>query len=215
MKLVCISDTHEFEDQIQLPVGDVLIHAGDIIYRGEETVALIKFLTWMKAQPFQHKILIAGNHDFCFETSRAGHARQLCKDAGVIYLQDDGVQIDGINFWGSPWQPWFYDWAFNAYRGKDIAYHWSKIPDDTNVLITHGPVKGILDGAPSGFNKIEHVGCEDLADRIGNLPNIKAHICGHIHNGYGHVEIAGVHFVNASICTEEYQPINAPIVIEV
>lgn len=214
MKLVCISDTHEREERIALPEGDVLIHAGDISHH-EGILALRNFLEWMKDQPFQHKIMIAGNHDFYFENEERPEAVQLCKEAGVTYLQDSSIQIDGINFWGSPWQPWFYDWAFNAHRGEDIAQHWKKIPDDTNVLITHGPVKGILDEAPIGFGKFEHVGCVDLADRISNLPNIKAHICGHIHNGYGHMQIAGVHFVNACICTEKYQPDNAPIVIEV
>lgn len=213
MKLVCISDTHEQEENVILPAGDVLVHAGDITYRGDLS-KLSKFCSWMKEQNFQHKVVISGNHDFCFQNNNRKGAVQMCRQAGITYLEDSGVEIDGIKFWGSPWQPWFHNWAFNAMRGKDIAYHWAKIPDDTNVLITHGPVKGVLDEAPR-IGSPERVGCQDLADRIGNLPNIKAHICGHIHNGYGQMTLAGVQFVNAAICTEAYAPTNPPIVIEV
>ncbi len=213
MKLVCISDTHEQEEQVSLPEGDVLIHAGDITYRGD-LAKLAKFTAWMKEQPFQHKIVISGNHDFCFQNNNRDIAVNRCREAGLIYLQDSGVEIDGLLFWGSPWQPWFHNWAFNLARGKAIASRWALIPDETNILITHGPVMNVLDEAPR-IGSVEHVGCQDLADRIVNLPNLKAHICGHIHNGYGQMTLANVQFVNAAICTEQYTPTNPPIVIEV
>lgn len=213
MKLVCISDTHEQEENVILPEGDVLIHAGDMTYRGD-IGKLSKFTNWMGKQDFKHKIVISGNHDFCFQNNNHKIAVRLCEESELTYLQDSGVMIDGVFFWGSPWQPWFHNWAFNAQRGKDIAHHWAKIPDHTNVLITHGPVMNVLDEAPRGSG-VEHVGCQDLADRIGNLPNIKAHICGHIHNGYGIKKLANVQFVNASSCTEAYKPTNQPIVIEI
>jgi Icc-related predicted phosphoesterase len=214
MKIVCISDTHEQEEKILLPPGDVLVHAGDITYRGD-IGKLSKFLRWMSAQNFQSKIIISGNHDWCFQNNSRNIALRLCEENEITYLQDSGVKIGGINFWGSPWQPWFHNWAFNAMRGKDIAHHWAKIPEDTNVLITHGPVMNVLDAAPRGVADVEHVGCEELAKRITELPNLKAHICGHIHYGYGKMQLANVQFVNASCCTEAYAPTNPPITIEV
>lgn len=210
MKLVCISDTHEQEEGVVLPEGDVLIHAGDITYRGA-IPALAKFAHWLKEQPFKHKIVISGNHDFCFQNSNHNVAVNLIREAGAIYLQDSGVEIDGINFWGSPWQPWFHNFAFNLMRGKLIAAKWTLIPESTNVLITHGPIKNVLDEVPGG----ERAGCADLAQRLTELPNLKVHICGHIHNGYGTMQLANVQFVNASSCTEAYKPTNPPIVIEV
>lgn len=209
MKIVCISDTHEQEDQLNLPEGDVLVHAGDITYRGD-IGPLSKFRYWLKAQPFKHKIVISGNHDFCFQNRNHDIAVKLVEEAGAIYLQDSGVVIDGVSFWGSPWQPWFHNWAFNLMRGKSIAAKWALIPDDTQVLITHGPMKNILDKVPGGDN----VGCEELAARINNLKELRAHICGHIHYGYGLMEIANIQFVNAASCTEAYKPTNPPIVIE-
>lgn len=214
MKLVCISDTHEQEDGVVLPDGDVLVHAGDITYRGD-LGKLSKFLMWMKNQPHTSKVIISGNHDWCFQNNNRSIAVKMCEEAEVTYLEDSGVKIGDLHFWGSPWQPWFHNWAFNAMRGKDIARHWAKIPENTNVLITHGPVMNIMDEAPRGVFDIEHVGCEELAKRIVDLPNLKAHICGHIHAGYGTKQLANVQFVNASICTEQYKPTNAPIVIEV
>lgn len=210
MKLVCIGDTHEQEEGVVLPEGDVLIHAGDITYRGA-IPPLVKFARWLKEQPFKHKIVISGNHDFCFQNNNHNVAVNIIKEAGAIYLQDSGVEIDGIKFWGSPWQPWFHNFAFNLMRGKLIAAKWDLIPEDTNVLITHGPVLNILDEVPGG----ERVGCADLSKRINDLKELRAHICGHIHHSHGIAEIANIQFVNASSCTEAYKPTNPPLVIEI
>jgi hypothetical protein len=112
------------------------------------------------------------------------------------------VTIEGITFWGSPWQPWFFDWAFNLRRGPAIAANWSLIPDATDVLVTHGPPMGILDAIGT-----EHVGCLDLDKRVTQL-RPKVHIFGHIHEGSGEQERDGTHYVNASICDAQYLPLN-------
>lgn len=215
MKIVSISDTHEKHLNVNLPEGDVLIHAGDITKNGS-IPAIARFAEWMRQQDFKHKIVISGNHDFCFQNENYNIATSLLREAGITYLQDSETVIDGVKFWGAPWQPWYHSWAFNLPRGKDIAEKWSFIPDDTNVLITHGPPYKILDRVlVQGINPSFDVGCEDLLNRINELKSLKAHIFGHIHNGYGQLNVGGVKFVNAAICTEEYQATNSPIIIEV
>jgi Icc-related predicted phosphoesterase len=215
MKIVAISDTHSYHRRIVLPEGDILVHAGDITFRGELNV-LEDFASWLKESPIKHKIVIFGNHELGFRDGpKRERAIKILQDAGIIYLEDSEVVIDGVKFWGSPWQPWFHDWEFNLQRGKDIANMWSKIPDDTNVLITHGPPALILDEAPRGVLGYDNVGCKDLLDRIGNLNSLKCHIFGHIHNSYGTKQVGPCTFVNAASCTEAYSPTNPPIVVEV
>ena len=113
-KIVAISDTHEQEQKVILPEGDVLVHTGDITYKGAIS-AIAKFSAWLKEQKprFKEIVVIAGNHDFCFQNQNHDVAANLIRESGAHYLQDSGVEIEGRLFWGSPWQPWFYDWAFN------------------------------------------------------------------------------------------------------
>lgn len=154
--------------------------------------------------------MIAGNHDLGFE--RQPILAEGLVPTGVQYLRDAELLVDGLRFWGAPWQPWFNNWVFNLLRGAEIAAKWALIPDDIDVLITHGPPYGVLDqtrGYPS-----EHVGCRDLLDRIGQLRRLKLHVFGHIHEAYGQEAHGAVQYVNASICTADYQPTNAPVVID-
>ncbi len=206
MRLVCVSDTHLRHD-FTVPDGDVLIHAGDGTHLGEPREVEAWF-SWLAALPHAHKVIIAGNHDFLFQ--RVPEMIPALLPKGVIYLQDSGVEIEGLKIWGSPWQPWFFDWAFNLERGPAIAKAWAKIPDDTEVLITHGPPADILDKVPNG----DHVGCEDLRARVKQLSKLKLHVFGHIHHSYGKRTIGGVTYINASTCSEQYWPTNAPIIID-
>jgi Icc-related predicted phosphoesterase len=220
-RIVLLSDTHNAHDEIQIPAGDILIHAGDATNQGTiEEIA--QFSGWFKKLPHKYKIFVAGNHDWLFETNPQS-ARKLVE--GIIYLQDSFVEIENLKIYGSPWQPRFFDWAFNLRRGTELAEKWRLIPNDTNVLITHGPPYGILDEAPRGSLPNENVGCEDLRGRIEELVSfdrLKLHIFGHIHFCYGVTEKfgemfnrkEGVKFVNASNCDESYAPINPPIVFD-
>lgn len=214
MKICCISDTHSKHRQLDLPEADVLVHAGDITWRGEISI-MEDFTGWLKELPIKHKIVIFGNHELGFQY---GHKREpaikLVQDAGATYLEDSGVTIDGVNFWGAPWQPWFHDWEFNLPRGERLAAKWALIPDNTNVLITHGPPFLIRDLAPRGVFDGESVGCKDLLARLQELPELKLHVFGHIHHGYGQSQVGPCTFVNASTCTEAYSPTNEPIVVE-
>jgi Icc-related predicted phosphoesterase len=229
MKLVAISDTHnrqksikEFMDidnigQDKEPLsGDIIVHAGDATMGG--TVGECeRFLEWYGSLNFKHVIFTPGNHDWLFERNPE-YAAQLCKDNGIILLNDSGIEIDGVKFWGSPVQPWFFDWAFNRARDEGqqlfqnvplIKPHWDMIPEGTNVLITHGPPYGILDYVPRG----EFVGCKDLAYRINEIkPDL--HIFGHIHHSAGQKHENGVSYYNVSVCNEQYQPNNAVTIID-
>jgi Icc-related predicted phosphoesterase len=214
MRIVCISDTHNFHEQIAVPDGDVLIHSGDATVNGTD-IEVIEFLHWFSRLPHKCKIFVAGNHDWLFETDTR-HARLLLADAKITYLQDSSIEIDGLKIYRSPWQPRFFDWAFNLNRGHELAEKWAMIPDDVDVLITHGPPYGILDLVPrKGWD--ENTGCEELrkrVEKIAALGRLKLHVFGHIHCGYGVHEELDVKFVNASTCDEQYNPTQPPIVVD-
>jgi len=142
-----------------------------------------------------------------------------------IYLKDSGVEIDGLLFWGSPWQPWFYDWAFNLKTEEELAEKFAMIPLATNVLITHGPAKGVHDKCPDYSSwadsskdwchrNYKNAGSTALYDRIRIVQPL-LHVCGHIHEGYGSYTIKETKYVNAAICDARYKPVNPPIVINI
>ncbi len=208
MKLVCISDTHGKYENIKLPKGDVLIHAGDITTRGSQE-QLVEFCNWLKILKYKYIILIAGNHDKFCQIS-GDETKKIFKHKNIFYLNESGCEIEGIKFWGSPWTPKFGNWFFNIVPGEEKKY-WEKIPLNTDVLITHGPRWGILD--ENTF--IENCGCPILGEKIDQITNLKAHIFGHIHESYGTINHQHVKYVNASVCNFMYVPENLPIIIDV
>jgi Icc-related predicted phosphoesterase len=188
--------------------GDVLVFCGDLSSKGslEDVAAFAEFVSRLD---YKEKIIIAGNHDFCFENSNKQMAQKILQDHQLIYLEDSGVELQGINFWGSPIQPWFHDWAFNRQRGDEIQKHWDLIPANTDVLITHGPPFGILDLCHHG----ERVGCLELLKTVEKIkPRI--HAFGHIHEAYGTTQIDKTLFVNACNLNEKYKLTNPPIDID-
>lgn len=210
MRIVAISDTHNKHQYLSLPDGDVLIHAGDATSMGSDK-EIEFFASWFNAQKFKHKIFVPGNHDWGFERDFAKYAA-LFTDAHVLH--DASVEIDGIKFYGAAWQPEFCNWAFNVPRGAESAANWAKIPDDVNILITHGPPYGTLDLVHSGRLSIENVGCEALEERIKHLKDLKLHIFGHIHDSHGHIVKDNVAYVNASFLNDSYVPAYPPVVIQ-
>lgn len=207
MRFVAISDTHGKHMQLTLPEGDVIIHAGDVSMRGEQ-YEIEKFLNWFDGLDYQHKIFIAGNHDFYFERTAEEEIQQLIPSS-IIYLNDSTVNIGSIKIWGSPISPWFFNWAFNRHRGTDIKKHWNLIPDDVNIVVTHGPVYKILDRTVTG----KSVGCEDLLQKLNEVQPA-VHICGHIHEAYGSAKNEHTQFYNVSILNERYQVVNQPMVFD-
>jgi Icc-related predicted phosphoesterase len=207
MRIVAISDTHGYHTKLKVPDGDMLIHTGDVSSQGKE-FEIILFLNWFAEQPHKHKVFIAGNHDFYFERTPTSDVNKIIPD-NVTYLNDSSVTVEGIRIWGSPIQPWFYDWAFNRHRGAEIKKHWDLIPENTDILMTHGPAYGVLDRTTRG----EKVGCRDLREAIERVQP-KLFVCGHIHEAYGVEEHGATTFVNASVVNFNYQVVNKPIVFD-
>jgi Icc-related predicted phosphoesterase len=201
-----------------VPAGDVLVHAGDATLGGtaEEVGA---FAEWFRALPHPDKLFVAGNHDRLFE-DRPQEARPLVGE-GIVYLQDTGTTIGGTRFWGSPWQPWFLNYAFNLRRGEALRSKWGLIPEGTDVLVTHGPPRGLRDRVEGPLAQLlgrmlgqgPHAGCDDLRERLTHV-RPRLHVFGHIHEGYGRETIDGTTFVNASVVDARYRVVNAPLVVE-
>jgi Icc-related predicted phosphoesterase len=191
MKIICISDTHNLHKDLKIPDGDILIHAGDMTCVGGID-ELKEFNQWLGTLPHRHKIVIAGNHDLYLD-----HVPSLANllITNAIYLNDSGVEIEGLKIWGSPISPNYQDWAFNRERGEAIRKHWEMIPEDTDILITHCPPFGILDFTDTG----KHEGCSDLLEIVQQKIKPRLHVFGHIHDAHGQVKIGETLFVNASI----------------
>jgi len=210
MNFTLISDTHGFHLDLKLQPGEVLIHSGDITEYGTED-EVIDFLRWFAKQPFEYKIFIAGNHDIFLEECCTAKLKKIIP-AGIVYLQNSAFEINGLNIYGSPVTPYFLGMAFNKRRGNDIKKVWSKIPENTDILITHGPPIGILDNQN---------GCEELIKKVESVKP-KLHLFGHIHEQHGTVEQNGTCFVNAALVNsldpmedKPYKIIKQPIIITI
>ena len=218
MKITFISDTHNKHKQIteHLPGGDLLIHAGDISSRGYKH-EIQQFCKWFDSlDNYTVKTFIAGNHDFGFEKEPEMVKEIVGSYKWINYLQDSflGYGVDTENYvkiYGSPWQPEFFNWAFNLPKGgSELERKWNNIPDDTDILITHGPAFGYLDKIVGQY---ENLGCELLTKKIKQIKP-KIHVCGHIHSGYGYVFDGDTHFINASVLDEQYQYTQKPLTVE-
>lgn len=183
MKILHISDTHGLHDELNLKLDgvDLIVHSGDCsnsmntFFNHKE---VWDFMEWYESVPVKNKILVAGNHDTCIEK------RMITKEdfavRGITYLEHEEVTIDGIKFFGSPYTPTFGTWSFMKSR-QNLHSVWIKIPDDINVLITHGPPKGIRDLTEERDHSMVQCGDASLMKWVfRNQPN--AHLFGHLHN---------------------------------
>ena len=208
MRIVGISDVHNRWQNLIIPECDVLVSAGDYSFHGEPAVVKA-YHEWLHEQPAKRIISGQGNHEEWVET-HFEEAKEIAKLAcpRVDFLAEGGLTIDDVNFWYSAITPYFHNWAWNRHPGPEIDEHWKKIPEGTNILITHGPPYGILDVVPywDGTPK-ERVGCWNLKARIKQIkPDI--HIFGHIHHSHGEMHEDGVSYYNVAICDEMYTPSN-------
>lgn len=201
--ITLISDTHNQHEAINVGSGDLIIHAGDATSRGKD-YEIQKFLMWYGKQDYECKIFVPGNHDFGFEQYPALYA-DMARQYGVELLNDSEFHYRGIKIWGSPVQPEFHNWAFNRTE-ETIGRHWDMIPGDTDVLVTHGPPRGILD-LTTGYNP---AGCPLLLKRVRKvMPSL--HVFGHIHEGRGMKHDGSTMFVNASSLDRRYEPYAHPV----
>lgn len=208
MRIVTISDTHSLHHMVpSVPDGDVLVFAGDLMNSGWDWRDISSFDKWLGTLPHKFKVVVAGNHDWLFERNPTASFALLTN--ATHYLENDGTVIDGFRFWGSPQQPEFMNWAFNVPRGAAIKRYWDLIPDDTDVLITHGPPYGIQDKVAWNGRPL---GCEELRFAVQRV-RPQLHIFGHIHGGAGVYKepFTGTTFVNTSFLNEDYAPWALPI----
>jgi Icc-related predicted phosphoesterase len=206
MIIECIADLHG--DYPKLKGGDLLIVAGDITASDRKS-QYEDFFHWLWDQPHRKKILVAGNHD--------GFLEQFLEKGSYIaenftYLKDSGTEFEGFKIWGSPWTPEFCDWHFMLPRGAKLKEKWDLIPDDTDILITHGPAWGILDFTSNRMGSGRQ-GCKELRTALERVKP-KLHVFGHIHEGYGRMllkhEGPNTECVNCSLMNQLYEPINKP-----
>ena len=226
LKITLISDTHARHNKLtaDLPGGDLLIHAGDFMTSGYSVTEAEDFFTWFDSiRNYDYKIFIAGNHDRVMQNQPDEMLGKLTAYKTIDYLEDDecAMYYDGPNgdipdsivrVYGSPWQPEFYNWAFNLPRkGPGLASKWAAVPDNTDILVTHGPAYGFVDDVEG--RRGQHLGCELLAERIKEFKP-KIHVCGHIHTGHGHYFDGHTHFFNAAVLNEQYIYTQAPFHFE-
>jgi predicted phosphohydrolase len=197
VRIVAVADTHLFHGELVVPDGDVFVHAGDMC-RGGDLAELEEAARFLASLPHRTKVVVAGNHDWALSDEPEA-AREVL--AGLVYLEDGGATIDGVRFWGSPWQPAYNDWAFNLPRGEALAAKWAQIPEGTEVLVTHGPPLGKGDGSSvSGRH-----GCADLLARVRAV-RPRLHVFGHIHEDGGAWDGDGTTYVNATTWECERAP---------
>ena len=172
---------------------------------------IVDFCKWFDKLDYNTKIFIAGNHDKMFEQLPQTSLEIVNSYKWINYLQDDYIIVDGVKIYGSPWQPFFHNWAFNLPRNEtELKSKWDKIPTDTDILVTHGPAWGKVDTVK---NRNEHLGCELLAERIKEIKP-KIHVCGHIHSGNGYMFDGHTHSFNASVLNEKYNFEYKPFIFE-
>eukprot|EP00735_Rhodelphis_limneticus_P014193 TRINITY_DN8193_c0_g1::TRINITY_DN8193_c0_g1_i1::g.7222::m.7222 TRINITY_DN8193_c0_g1::TRINITY_DN8193_c0_g1_i1::g.7222 ORF type:complete len:264 (+),score=15.28,sp/O15442/MPPD1_HUMAN/46.40/4e-74,Metallophos/PF00149.23/4.5e-11,Metallophos_2/PF12850.2/5.4e-09 TRINITY_DN8193_c0_g1_i1:200-991(+) len=220
-RVVCISDTHSLTEQLTIPPGDLLIHAGDFTNIGHPD-DVFKFAKFLDTLPHPHKLVVPGNHDFIFDQKMYPDLwprfHRVEEDVGPClyrlrkscrFLIDETVIINGYKFYGSPWSPTYGPWGFGLDRGEPIMAKWSLIPRDVDILITHGPPLGHGDFT----NSRKRAGCFDLLCVVEELAP-QYHVFGHIHEGHGMTTNGKTVFVNAATCNVRYKPVNHALVFD-
>ncbi len=233
MDVLCLSDIHGNLPN-NLPKADLLLIAGDICPTFDHSIDFQKswlstnFYEWCKEtlKNITDIVYIAGNHDFFFQKNYISSSftkwqtpvSRMGIDPHIFYLQDEGINLNGLKIWGTPWQRRFYDWAFNLDE-PELAKKWDLIPNDTDIIVCHGPAHGYGDTVTSRswkdeekWPEPEHVGSPSMLAKIDEIKP-KLYVCGHIHSGYGIKMRGNTHMVNASYVNERYVPSNQPILI--
>jgi Icc-related predicted phosphoesterase len=208
MKVVAVSDLHGHLPTI--PPCDLLLLAGDLTpVRDHNRLFQAEWLdttfrAWLEGVPARKVIGVAGNHDFVFQDL----PEKVPRDLPWTYLQDAGTTWEGLRIWGTPWQPWFYDWAFNLSE-DDLAAKWALIPEGTNILVLHGPPRGYGDGVPERDGRVRHCGSPSLLARIEAVaPRLVVY--GHIHEGRGEWLIGRTVLANVTLVDDGYDAVYPP-----
>lgn len=218
MKICIVSDTHSRKvKDMEIPLDtDILIHCGDFSYNARSLEQLNIHLKDLNEVKAKHTIFIAGNHDWVCENYSKNTIDQECKKYNITYLQDSMIEIEGLKIYGSPYTPKFGLWAFMK-KDDDLKEIWENIPENLDILITHGPPYGILDQCGVGaFSAGQSVGSKTLLEEVLKKKP-KIHCFGHIHrdqNQYMQMVENGIHFINAAVVNEAYILTREPIIME-
>lgn len=206
VRIVCVSDTHGLHRKLTIPEADILVHAGDFMVHGWSVYEIADFNDWLGSQPVRHQIVVAGNHDHLFEAT-PDEARAYLSNA--LYLENDGVAVEGLRFWGCPVTPVLPHMAFSVEPGAASREYWDRLPAGTDVLVTHGPPFGTLDKEATAG---PHMGCRELTRALLRV-RPRLHVFGHVHASYGREDGPhGCAMVNCAIVTGT--TLNPPIVVE-
>ena len=210
MKVVAISDTHGVHERLAIPACDLLVHCGDVT-RGGSRAETEEFLDWFAAQPARDKLFVGGNHDR-FVEKQPDEVRRLAERHGVAYLFDEEITFAGKKIWGSPVVPPFRSMAFNRERGATIRAHWDRMPAGLDLLVTHGPPKGLGDRIVVGI----HVGCADLTAKVRSAAP-RVHVFGHIHEARGEYSLPGLPTRFLNVASRRLVPIGIrpPVAFEI
>jgi Icc-related predicted phosphoesterase len=212
LRVAAVADLHGYLPEV--PDCDVLVIAGDIARVSDHRPAFQarwpaeRFGPWLEGVPAARVVGIAGNHDFVFESAPES------VPAGLrwTYLQDGGATIDGVRFWGSPWTPWFLDWAFNAPRDDEdesfLSRLYDTVPGDTDVVVIHGPPAGFGDLTARGVR----VGSEAFLRLIDRVDPSLA-LFGHIHEDRGSWTHRGSVLANVAAVDLDYRPRRGPVAV--
>ncbi len=203
-KIALISDTHGFHDEIDIPICDILIHAGDYSSWGNMQ-ELIAFNEWLGTlDQCKNIVVIDGNHDL-YAYKSYSIAKHLFTNA--TYLRDELVTINGLKIWGSPWSRTYGNWAYMCPE-SELLLKYQHIPENIDILVSHTPAYGVLDHVP----RKGHTGSVALADEVKDRIKPKLLVCGHLHDDGGkHKTVNGIIYANAAICDEDYIPSRSPI----
>ena len=197
MRILHISDTHGLHCKLNtLPDADVIVHSGDFTLNGTDNEAL-DFIEWFCDSPYKHKIFIAGNHDGCMMDASLDGLPE-----NVHYLADSGVSIDGVYFYGVPM------FCGNVNGKTQEVERCDSIPNNVDILISHRPPLGILDGGEE-----RHFGSVSILSCINEI-RPRLNLFGHVHNGYGMMKWKNIVFSNACIVDDDYNITNNPRVID-
>eukprot|EP00656_Telonema_subtile_P015864 TRINITY_DN1834_c0_g1_i2.p1 TRINITY_DN1834_c0_g1~~TRINITY_DN1834_c0_g1_i2.p1 ORF type:complete len:259 (-),score=51.71 TRINITY_DN1834_c0_g1_i2:120-896(-) len=181
VRVVCCSDTHGNHRDLLIPPGDVFIHAGDFTSFGKREHAE-DFNTWLGELPHKHKLVVNGNHEHNAEWKTdaqniLSNAVFLRGEKHTVQVGDQQVTVFGTDFF----------WPM-----KTPNPYYDLIPEDVDLLVCHGPVRGYVDGGTGCQTMLQHV--ERVSPRLV--------VSGHIHDAHGVAtgvgRVGGTVFVNAA-----------------
>jgi Icc-related predicted phosphoesterase len=207
-KFCCISDTHSSHNLVNVEPCDFVVHAGDA-FRNSDIDKAAEFINWFAGLPAKYKILVGGNHDR-FISKKPDEFRELIANK-IIYLENSGIGIEGIRFWGSPSVKWCGPYRHFTFKNvSEEQTIFEKIPTNIDVLVTHSPPYGILDFVPDNNDVDNCLGSKVLLEKIHEIKP-KYHIFGHIHQSYGTFRNNHTFFVNACLVNDGEEPVNMPV----